>query len=107
MTSDPDSGAAPIVCVLSNARSGSTALRSALAASGALKDFGEIFHDNRALTALPFLDFLERWRNPLGGVLDWNECLEISHAYVRQLGFASYGQQPLIEIGRASCRERV
>lgn len=89
---------APIVCVLSNPRSGSTAFRKALVAGGNMKDFGEIFHDDRSLTQLPFLDFLERWRSPLLAVLDWSECGDISRAYVRQLRFASYGQQPLIDI---------
>jgi len=89
---------APIVCVLSNPRSGSTAFRKALAVGGAMKDFGEIFHDDRSLTQLPFLDFLERWRSPLLAVLDWSECRDISSAYVRQLRFASYGQQPLVDI---------
>jgi LPS sulfotransferase NodH len=93
-----DARSAPIVCVLSNARSGSTALRRALAVGGGLKDFGEVFHDDRTLTSLPFLDFLERWRSPLMAVLDWSECSEISRAYVQQLRFASYGQQPLIDI---------
>ncbi len=63
-----------------------------------MKDFGEIFHDDRTLTSLPFLDFLERWRSPLLAVLDWSECWEVSRAYVRQLRFASYGQRPLIDI---------
>ena len=89
---------APIVCVLSNARSGSTALRSALAGSGRLKDFGEIFHNDRSLTPLPFLDFLERWRNPLLAAFDWNECAAISQAYLQQLRFESFNQQPLIDI---------
>ena len=90
--------AAPIVCVLSNARSGSTALRRALAIGSDMKDFGEVFHDDRAMTSLPFLDFLERWRSPLMAVLDWSECSEISRAYVQQLRFASFGQQPLIDV---------
>ncbi len=70
----------------------------ALAAGSGLKDFGEIFHDDRTMTSLPFLDFLERWRDPLLAVLDWSECSEISHAYLRHLSFSSYGQQPLIDI---------
>jgi LPS sulfotransferase NodH len=84
--------------VLSNPRSGSTAFRQALAVGGMLKDFGEIFHDNRTLTVLPFLDFLERWQRPLFAMIDWSECREISRAYVRQLKFSSYGQRPLIDI---------
>jgi hypothetical protein len=83
---------------VSNPRSGSTALRKALAAGGSIKDFGEIFHDNHDMTDLPFLEFLERWRDPLLAVLDWSECLEISRAYVRQLSFAGSGQQPLIDV---------
>lgn len=93
-----DAQPAPIVCVLSNPRSGSTAFRKALAAGGSVKDFGEIFHDDRSLTQLPFLDFLERWHSPLRAVLDWSECREISRAFVRQLRFSSYGQQPLIDV---------
>lgn len=91
-------GQPPIVCVLSNARSGSTAFRTALSIGGDLKDFGEIFHDDRSLTALPFLDFLERWRQPLLAVVDWKECSEISRAYVRHLQFSSCERQPLIDI---------
>jgi hypothetical protein len=99
LTSEPTRAKdAPIVCVVSNPRSGSTALRYAIATGGQLKDFGEIFHDDRRLTALPFLDFLERWPRPLAAMLNWTECEEISRAYVRQLNFESYGQRPLIDI---------
>ncbi len=87
-----------ILCVVSNARSGSTALRSALAASGRIKDFGEIFHNDRALTAFPFLDYLERWPDPLLAMIDWSECSKISQSYVRQLAFESFGQMPLIDV---------
>jgi hypothetical protein len=87
-----------ILCVLSNARSGSTALRGALAGSGRIKDFGEIFHNDRQLTSFPFLDYLERWPDPLLAMIDWSECSAISQAYVRQLVFESYGHVPLIDI---------
>ena len=73
-------------------------MRYALAASGQLKDFGEIFHDYRQLTQLPFLDFLERWPTPLAAMLNWSVSAEISRAYVRQLKFESYGLRPLIDI---------
>jgi LPS sulfotransferase NodH len=87
-----------ILCVVSNARSGSTALRSALCTDNGIRDFGEIFHSNRALTPLPFLDFLERWPAPLAGILDWDACTTLAGAYLRQLVFESQGLRPLIDI---------
>ena len=88
----------PILCVVSNPRSGSTALRRALAAGGRIKDFGEIFHDERELTIFPFLSFLERWPDPLSALFEWSECVRMSRAYVEQLVFESYGQKALIDV---------
>jgi hypothetical protein len=88
----------PILCVVSNARSGSTALRSVLAASGRIKDFGEIFHDDRRLTLLAFQNFLERRPDPLFAILDWDACVKLADAYLEQLAFESYGLKALIDI---------
>jgi len=88
----------PIFCVVSNARSGSTALRSVLAASGLIKDFGEIFHDDRSLTLYSFQSFLERWPDPLFAILDWDACVKIANAYLEQVSFESYGLKTLIDI---------
>jgi LPS sulfotransferase NodH len=88
----------PILCILSNPRSGSTALRRALAAGGRIKDFGEIFHDERELTISPFLNFLERWPDPLLSVFKWSECVRMSRVYIEQLIFESYGQKALIDV---------
>lgn len=88
----------PILCVVSNARSGSTALRSVLAASGRIKDFGEIFHDDRHLTLLPFQSFLERLPDPLSAILNWDACVKIASAYLEQLSFESYGLKALIDV---------
>jgi LPS sulfotransferase NodH len=87
-----------VICVLSNPRSGSTALRSALSASGVIRDFGEIFHNDRALTSFPFLDYLERRSDPLSTILDYDGCEEISYAYLHQLGFETQGLRALIDI---------
>ena len=88
----------PIFCGVSNARSGSTALRSVLAASGRIKDFGEIFHDDRSLTRFSFQSFLERWPDPLFAILGWDGCVKIASAYLEQLSFESYGLKTLIDV---------
>lgn len=88
----------PILCLVSNARSGSTALRNALAASGAFYDFGEIFHDQRMLTPFPFLDFLERWPSPIEAMLDRKQGMALATAYLRQLPYQASGLTPLIDI---------
>jgi hypothetical protein len=61
-------------------------------------DFGEIFHDDRAMTSFAFLDFLERWPDPLSTILDYEACRQIASAYLRQLPFESQGRRVLIDI---------
>jgi len=87
-----------IICVLSNPRSGSTALRSALCTGGALRDFGEIFHHDPSQTAFPFLEFLRRWPDPVGAMLDYEGCIALARAYLDQLAFEAQGVTPVIDI---------
>lgn len=87
-----------IVCVLSNPRSGSTALRAALCAGGHLKDFGEIFHHDSSQTAFPFLDFLRRWPDPVSAMLDYEGCILLARAYLDQLAFEAQGFSPVIDV---------
>jgi LPS sulfotransferase NodH len=87
-----------MVCVASNARSGSTALREALAASGVFFDFGEIFHDDFRLAPFPFLGFLDRWPDPVAALLKKKDATAIARAYLEQLAFQSNGLRPLIDV---------
>lgn len=61
-------------------------------------DCGEIFHDDRALAQPAFLDFLEQWPQPLLALLDREECLAVSGAFLRRIRSDARGRSVLIDV---------
>jgi LPS sulfotransferase NodH len=88
----------PLICILCNPRSGSTALRAAFGTNGQLMDCGEIFHDDRSLAHPPFLDFLEQWPRPLLAMLDHREANAVSDAFLKRLRSDARGRSILIDV---------
>lgn len=86
------------ICILSSARTGSTALRNALAQTGQTADFGEIFHTQSKLAAGSFLTFIEQHPSPIHAMLMPEQSRPLTETYLDYLVAKAGHRIPLIDI---------
>lgn len=87
-----------LLCIVAAQRSGTTALQSALGASGQFENMKEIFHTGEQVSRGRFVDFARRHDLRLTDFAAHGDALRLTEAYVDFLIMEAGDKVPLIDI---------
>lgn len=86
------------LCVVAGQRAGTTALHSALAATGLFYNFGEIFHTENSSRPGRFINFSRENKILLSDVATYDGAAKIANNYISHLKSISSGKIALIDV---------
>lgn len=87
-----------ILCIVAGQRSGTTALQSALGATGKFENFGEIFQNGPHRHKGAFIDFAANADIRFEDFSTHAKCSEVAERYISHLRELAQGKFPLIDV---------